>query len=462
MISKIIYFPIEIKKREFDSRCYQALKLINEGFKIAICTKSALNQYRQKIKPGLVYFKSSGPRYFNLMREFKSLGHQNIMMDEEGLLFRGEELYAKRFNRENFKYIDFILTWGKKDFSAIKKMSKSSLIFPIGSPRIDLLNQKTNHMYFHESKKIKKKYGKFILLNTQLIFINHYTHKDKDSFIENVKNKKDYKYNEKELNLAKQRVKMQIKLFNDYKNFLEIFSKKFPKYKLIVRPHPAENHKVWKEIIKKYKNIIYVQDTRSACSWMLASQFSIASNCTTAVESFFLKKFNINYRPVKNLKVEFELPIICGLNIENIKNLIIFIKKNYHNSNLKINYLNNKGKKILKNKFSNLNGKCSIKKLNQILISNINFNLEKQTSDTKIVNLNIYEKFKNILRIIYLDLKLKVFKNKASLFSIQKIPGMNESEIYDRINLFKRLLGIKIKFSVDEEEPGIFIIKKIS
>ena len=295
-----------------------------------------------------------------------------------------------------------------------------------------------------------------------MIFINHYTHKDKDSFIENVKNKKDYKYNEKELNLAKQRVKMQIKLFNDYKNFLEIFSKKFPKYKLIVRPHPAENHKVWKEIIKKYKNIIYVQDTRSACSWMLASQFSIASNCTTAVESFFLKKFNINYRPVKNLKVEFELPIICGLNIENIKNLIIFIKKNYHNSNLKINYLNNKGKKILKNKFSNLNGKCSIKKLNQILISNINFNLEKQTSDTKIVNLNIYEKFKNILRIIYLDLKLKVFKNKASLFSIQKIPGMNESEIYDRINLFKRLLGIKIKFSVDEEEPGIFIIKKIS
>ena len=70
------------------------------------------------------------------MREFKSLGHQNIMMDEEGLLFRGEELYAKRFNRENFN-IDFILTWGKKDFSAIKKMS-NLLIFPIGSPRIDL------------------------------------------------------------------------------------------------------------------------------------------------------------------------------------------------------------------------------------------------------------------------------------------------------------------------------------
>ncbi len=70
MINKIIYFPIEVKKREFDSRCYQALKLINEGFKVSICTKSSINYYRHKMKPGLVYFKSSGPRYHNLMKEF--------------------------------------------------------------------------------------------------------------------------------------------------------------------------------------------------------------------------------------------------------------------------------------------------------------------------------------------------------------------------------------------------------
>ena len=462
MISKIIYFPIEIKKREFDSRCYQALKLINEGFKIAICTKSALNQYRQKIKPGLVYFKSSGPRYFNLMKEFKRMGHQNIMMDEEGLLFRGEELYAKRFNKENFKYIDFILTWGKKDFSAIKKMSKSSLIFPIGSPRIDLLNQKTNQMYFHESKKIKKKYGRFVLLNTQLIFINHYTHKDKDSFIENVKNKKDYKYNEKELNLAKQRVKIQKKLFDDYKIFLEIFSKKFPKYKLIVRPHPAENHEVWKEIIKKYKNIIYVQDTRSACSWMLASQFSISANCTTAIESFFLNKFNINYRPLSNPEIEYQLPRICGLNIKSINNLIKFIKKNYHKSNIKINYFTNKSRKILQNKVSNFDGSCSVNKLNQVLASNLIFNKEKFPNKEKIVNLNYFHKLKNFVRIQYLNFKLKVLKSENSLFAIQKIPSITEKEIFDRITLFKNYLGIKTRFSVIQDEPGMFVIRKIN
>ena len=71
MINKIIYIPIEIKRREFDSRCYQALKLIKEGFDVVICKKSGLQQYKRKMKIGLVYFKSSGPRYYNLMKELK-------------------------------------------------------------------------------------------------------------------------------------------------------------------------------------------------------------------------------------------------------------------------------------------------------------------------------------------------------------------------------------------------------
>ena len=461
MINKIIYFPIEVKKREFDSRCYQALKLINEGFKVSICTKSSINYYRHKMKPGLVYFKSSGPRYHNLMKEFKKFGHQNILLDEEGLFFNDESLYSKRFSKKNFKYIDYIFTWGKKDFLAIKKMSKYSKIFNTGSPRIDLLTQKTNKRYFIESDKIKKKYGKFILLNTQLIFINHYTHQNQGSFIKNVGDKKkDYKYDKKQLFLAEQTVSIQKKIFSDYKDFLEVFSKECPNYRLIVRPHPAENHEIWKKIIKKYDNVIYIHDDRSASSWMLASQFSIASNCTTTIESFLLNKFSINYRPIKNLKVEFELPIICGLNIDNIKNLIKFVKKNYKKSNLKINYINKNNTKILNERFSNLNGHCSVKKLSEILLSNINFNSNNCSLNDKTINLNLFEKLKNVLRIIYLDIKLKVFKNKASLFSIQKIPGMTEKEIFERIVLFKRLLGIKINFSVDQEEPGMFIIKK--
>ena len=133
----------------------------------------------------------------------------------------------------------------------------------------------------------------------------------------------------------------------------------------------------------------------------------------------------------------------------------------FQGKNMKINYFSKRNRKILKDKISNLNGSCSAEKMEQVLSSNFDFKKENFSFKDKIINLSMFEKFKNYLRILYLDLKLKVFKNKKSLFSIQKLPGISEKEIFEKISLFKNCLGIKIKFSVIEEEPGMFIIKRI-
>ena len=42
MINNILYFSIEMKKREFDSLRYKVLKLINQGFAISIFAKSVI------------------------------------------------------------------------------------------------------------------------------------------------------------------------------------------------------------------------------------------------------------------------------------------------------------------------------------------------------------------------------------------------------------------------------------
>ena len=404
---------------------------------------------------GINYFKSSGPRYYALMKKLNKIGHKNIMMDEEGLILLDENLYSQRFFKKNFKYLDIIFTWGKKDFHAIKKLTKFSKIFDTGSSRIDLLTQKTNKIYFDQAKKIRKKYGKFILINTLFTKVNHFFDKSSDNYLKKIKDAKNmHKFN---LNSS---LENKLVIFKDFKKFLEIFSKNFSNHKLVIRPHPSENHNTWKEITKKNKNIICISDDQSACSWMLASQFSISANCTTAIESFFLKKFNINYRPVKSPETEFKLPKICGFNIRNIEDLTKFVKKNYHKSNMKINYFSKKNQKILNDKISNSNGSCSVAKMEQLLSSNFDFKNENFLMKDKIINLGKFEKFKNFLRIVYLNLKLKIFKSKKSLFSIQKFPGISEKEIFDRISLFKKCLGIKTKFSVVEEEPGMFIIKK--
>ena len=150
------------------------------------------------------------------------------------------------------------------------------------------------------------------------------------------------------------------------------------------------------------------------------------------------------------------MPKLCGYNIKNIKELINFIKRNYNNSDLKINYLNSKDKKTLKDKIINSDGICSVSRLSDYFNSNINF---QKKSYEKVLNLNFFEKIKNRLRLFYLKIKLKVFKNKRSQFTIQKMPGMNEREIFEKINLYKKHLNLKIKFTVNEVEPGLFLIK---
>ena len=262
--------------------------------------------------------------------------------------------------------------------------------------------------------------------------------------------------------MAKLETISQIKIFQDYKNFLHTFSTSFPRYKLIVRPHPSEDHKIWEEIIKKYKNIFYIKDNNiPASSWMLASIFSISSNCTTAIESFLLNKFNINYRPnIPNIRMtEFLLPKICALNVSNNKDLIRFIKKNYSKNNLKINYFSKNHKKKLIHKIENYKDKkCSVEKFSEILENQINF--KNKIDYDKFINITLYKKIRLSIRKMLVFLDLKVFKRKMSVFTLQKNPGFDENEIFLRVNKFKKDFKYKFNIKVSQEAPGLFLIEK--
>jgi len=465
MINRIIYLPIEIKKREFDARCYQSLKIINNGFDAVICTKSAIKNFSANIPIGVVYFKSLGPRYLNLLEYFKKRGFANICLDEESISIVNEKLYLKRFYNKNLKHLDILFAWGSKDFSILKKKFKKIKLYKVGNPRVDILVQKTNKLYHDISKKIKKKYGKFILLNSFLTMIMHRSHKDHGTYLKQIKNNKDYKWGKREISISKQQVEMQKKIFLNYKKLFDRFYREFKDKKMIVRPHPVENHDIWKKLLLKYDNIIFANDDNSACSWMLASQFSISSNCTTAIESHLLNKFNINFRPVKNKNVEFTLPKNCSLNIESVDKLISFIKKNINRDKLNINYFGKKNHKILSNWIENFfDKKCSVEKMIKILESNINFENKKnfKNESNKFINLDAKEKTKIKMREISNFFNYKILKSKKYLGALQKQPGFDAYEITKRMNLLKKHLNMKINFSVKEETPGLFLIKKIN
>mgnify|MGYP006094168261 CR=1 FL=1 len=87
----------------------------------------------------------------------------------------------------------------------------------------------------------------------------------------------------------------QEKNFLEYLKLYNYLNKNFPDIKFLIKPHPAENHNYYNQMIKKNKfsNIQILNITKSIIPYIQASEALIAFNSTSLVESFILKKTSL-------------------------------------------------------------------------------------------------------------------------------------------------------------------------
>ena len=83
----ILYLPVEISKRELDSKILLALKAINKNFIVVIGRKSPLIEYIKNSPPGIFLSIWGAHKNFKeTYKNIKSYGHKIAVMDEEGLI----------------------------------------------------------------------------------------------------------------------------------------------------------------------------------------------------------------------------------------------------------------------------------------------------------------------------------------------------------------------------------------
>ena len=466
-MNKRIYLILEIKKRELDSRCYFAIKACLQDYSVIITKKESFYRNKNFFKSGYVFLKSYGPNYFEEIKKIKKLGHKICVMDEEGIMYFSEEDYKKKnIFEKNLDYIDYIFTWGNDDYklvtNALKKFKEK--IFKTGSPRIDILKNPTNKIYHDEAKEIKKQHKQFFLFNTFFTFTNHFYTNDKKNYLDTLQSvgfSKDslvYKNGVEMKNL-------QTKLLKETINFVEEFAKKFSDKKLIIRPHPSESHKIWEDLSNKYKNVEAIYDEKSACSWMLASEFTISSNCTTSVEAFILGKLNYNFKPYTNERVEFKLPKITGINVSSTEEMIKKIEdfnnantdhdtfKKYHETTLP----------TLNLFFENINeNSCSAQNIINVIKKSNEFKIKKKNDSYSGYILFLYLKLlrkKNFFKD-YIRNGFQEINSIYTKFAIQKFPNLTVKELDNKIKKISNKMGLTEKFKVTEKFPGSFLIEK--
>ena len=296
-----VFIHYEISKREFDAKLLLSAVACTKNLEVYLGNITGL---KTKMLPSYSIFhhKDSAPSPLNL-NLFNKLKKKNIFIssqDEEGGI-EEKRLFSKppkglfnyRYGEKTLKLVDAVFTWSNYDYlQLVKKFKKfKRKIFRTGNPRADIWSKK--YKSFYSSKND----AKYILINShtggitlnkdfnEIFDISHNAF-----FLKNQKTYELYKKSwfEEHCN--------RTKYFYNLTNMIKNLSKKFPKEKIVVRPHPVENLQKWEFMFKGFKNVIVSKENTSTY-WMHRAKVVIQNGCYTSIEAANLGIDILTYVP---------------------------------------------------------------------------------------------------------------------------------------------------------------------
>jgi surface carbohydrate biosynthesis protein len=157
------------------------------------------------------------------------------------------------------------------------------------NPRWDLMRPELRSIYDRDVADIKRRYGEFILINSNLGFTN--TEKgDVDEIIRNlVKAGKIDLSDPRQVKHLEEGRRMEEANRAALLELLPRLRQQFPDVKIILRPHPSERMDRWQEWVGHIPNLDIVREG-PAIPWIIASRLLIHTNCTTGVEAIALDR----------------------------------------------------------------------------------------------------------------------------------------------------------------------------
>tara|TARA_B100000989_G_scaffold90978_3_gene65855 strand:- start:9935 stop:11287 length:1353 start_codon:yes stop_codon:yes gene_type:complete len=403
---KILIIPVEIFARELISKLLIAKYAIANNFIVYLGSHNSIKLLlkSKENKSGIIICKGGVSKdYLDLIK--KKISY-HIVLDEELAPERDnyKDNIKFRFDLENKKNISYFFVLNNKIKTIAKKVfsKNETKIYSFGWPRFDLYKKIVKKIFKDDISKIKKKYNKFILINSDFFYTDFNSNNEINREIKKLKNiGKEYFNSKKQINdrimIEKKRYKKQKIEFNLFIDKIKKISE-ISKFKLILRSHPAENENNYKKIFSNNKKIIVKAGKDDVTPYIMASKGVLHKGCTTGYQAILLGK-----------KIGF---IKLGLYTNNlVKYKKILLKKSFKIKNQKdfLKWISNK-----KDLGNSLKLSSDIRK---------ELNIDKELASKKIVNfikkLNLRKEHKlNIsllkyLRIFFLDLFILFFRKKS-------------------------------------------------
>ena len=401
--------PIETSVRELTSKLFLLSKAIDNYGKIIIASKQncslIIGKFKNQIYIDKGYHKEISDKIYKKIKKKDAL---IISLDEENAVFYSDFSGLNyRFPEKVFDIFDLIFLWGNKVFNFLKKnrnLDKNiKKILISGHTKFELLKPNYDYLYKEKSTFIKKKYGEFILVNTDFGLANNILGQDI------VREKYSSRISRLEGAISYQ--SKQIKLFLE---MIEYLSQRV-KYNIVIRPHPEESIEIYKYLEKKYKNVVVVFEG-DVIPWLIACKRMIHHDCTTSIEYAMIGKVPISYAAYLDPAYSTQVPLEISKKIKKKEDLLDYIV------NDKENILDQSKIKILDEWFSY--NKNSTKIISEEIYKILKKRFDKKNTILESIYLYIIVLFiniKNFLKFLLLIKKSKLHSNKLKGFNYMEI-----------------------------------------
>ena len=302
----LLLIPVENQVRELDAKLLLACLAAQRGFSSMIGSRREMEFNIDQFPRSIYLSKSMTIRSLIFFRVAKRFNHEIITWDEEALVHLPAETYfSRRLDPKAIRFVSHLFAWGQDNADLWRRYPHLPENIPIhitGTPRNDMMRSHLRPFYEEEVDNIKGRYGDFLLVNTNFNHVNAYG-ADMNLF-KPVKNPGD---TPKFGRAARGMSRAYAEGLRDHKqavldSFLEIIprlEKAFPDCNIVVRPHPTENHAIYKKIADSCERV-HVTNEGNVVPWIMATRAVLHNGCTTGVEAYMMEVPALSYRATVN------------------------------------------------------------------------------------------------------------------------------------------------------------------
>lgn len=302
-----LLLPVETKAREFHAKLLLAAVAAQQGWQVLLGEQNAMVRQLPHLPRGVYIDKSIARTKTKHFRRLRARGHRIVAWCEEGFVYRNTESYLhERIDLDSLAEVDAFFCWGQVQRDAIlsKAVGQDAKLIETGNPRFDLLRRGYRDLFRADADRLRRDYGPFILVNTNFARYNHFN--GENFLIDVQKQRGAIKTAEQEQFFIDWRDFLG-QLFHAFADVMPELARAFPNHRIVLRPHPSENHRRWAEVCAGLDGVDVIYKG-SALPWLLASEVLIHNSCTTGLEAYLMDRPVLAYQPVTSNTYDSILP----------------------------------------------------------------------------------------------------------------------------------------------------------